>query len=185
MKPGVYPAAVTPLSAKGEVDLPAVARLMAWYKAGGCTGVVLAGTNGEGPSLSAVEKRDLVRGAVPLADGLDIVLGVATPSLDEAIWLCKQANNASAKAVLLMPPGYFREVSEDGVAKWFEAVLDASPIPILIYNFPKMTGITLSAETMARLSVHDKMIGLKDSSGRTRGRWIRINERALFLPGYY
>ena len=165
MKPGVYPAAVTPFGVKGEIDIPAVARMMAWFKAGGTTGVVLAGTNGEGPSLSAIEKRDFVKAAVSLSDGLDVILGVATPSLDEAKWLCKQTHNAGAKAVLLMPPGYFREVSEEGVAKWFEAVLDSSPSPILIYNFPKRTGLALSPELMARLARHDRMVGLKDSSG--------------------
>lgn len=165
MKRGVYPAAVTPFTEKGTIDLAAVARLMAWYRAGGCSGVVLAGTNGEGPSLSATEKRDLVKGAVGLADGMDVILGVSTPSLDEANWLCKQAANAGAHAVLLMPPGFFRDASDEGIARWFEAVLDASPIPILVYNFPKRTGITLSAETMARLAKHDRMLGLKDSSG--------------------
>jgi len=165
MKAGVYPAAVTPFDQKGEVDLTSVAKLMAWYKAGGCSGVVLAGTNGEGPSLSAVEKRDLVKAAMGLSDGLEVVLGVATPSLDEAVWLCKQSHNAGAHAVLLMAPGFFRDAGIEAIAKWFEAVLDKSPIPVLIYNFPQRTGITIPAETMARLSRHDRMLGLKDSSG--------------------
>ena len=165
MMPGVYPASVTPFDEKGSVDLAAMARLVAWFRAGGCQGIVLAGTNGEGPSLSAIEKRDLVKASVGLAEGLDVILGVSTPSLDEAIWLCKQTYTAGAKAVLLMPPGYFRDVSPDGIAKWFEAVMDKSPIGILVYNFPSRTGITLSAETMHRLSQHDRMIGLKDSSG--------------------
>jgi len=165
MKNGVYPASVTPFDSKGSIDLPALARLFGWFQAGNCQGVVLAGTNGEGPSLSAVEKRDFVKAAVGLANGLDIVLGVATPSLDEAIWLCKQAGYAQAAAVLLMPPGYFRDVTEDGIAMWFESVLDKSPVGILIYNFPQRTGITLSPELMQRLSRHEKMIGLKDSSG--------------------
>ena len=118
MTSGVYPASVTPFDARGAIDLPALARLFAWFKAGKCQGVVLAGTNGEGPSLSAVEKRDMLKAAVAFADGLEVVLGVATPSLDEAIWLCKQAGAAQAEGVLLMPPGYFRDVSDDGVARW-------------------------------------------------------------------
>jgi len=165
MKPGVYPASVTPFNVKGGVDLASVARLMAWFKAGGCAGVVLAGTNGEGPSLSAVEKRDLVKGAVALADGLEVVLGIATPSLHEAIWLCKQAHAGGANAALVMPPGFFRDATAEGIARWFEAVLDSSPIPVIIYNFPQRTGITIPAETMARLAKHDRMLGLKDSSG--------------------
>ncbi len=165
MKRGVYPASVTPLNAKGDIDFPSVARLMAWFKAAGCSGIVVAGTNGEGPSLSAVEKRDLVKGAVELADGLEVVLGVSTPSLDEAHWLCKQSFSAGAHAVLLMAPGFFRDVSERAILDWYQAVLDRSPIPILVYNFPKRTGITIPAETMRALAQHERMLGLKDSSG--------------------
>ena len=164
MKPGTYPASVTPFDGKGGIDFLAVSKLAAWFRAGGCQGMVLAGTNGEGPSLSAVEKRDLVKTAVSLAEGLDIILGVATPSLDEAIWLSKQTGAAGAQGVLLMPPSYFKDVSEEGIAKWFEAVLDKSPVGILIYNFPQRTGITLSPELMRRLAKHDRMAGLKDSS---------------------
>ncbi len=165
MKRGVYPASVTPYDSKGQVDLAAVARLMAWFKSNGCTGVVLAGTNGEGPSLSAVEKRDLVKAAVGLADGLEVVIGIATASLDEAKWLCRQAHSAGAVAALVMPPAYFKDVTEEGIALWFEALLDSSPLPILVYNFPSRTGITLSANLMARLARHPQMLGLKDSSG--------------------
>jgi 4-hydroxy-tetrahydrodipicolinate synthase len=161
----VYPAAVTPYDAKGQVDLAAVARLMAWFKSNGCTGVVLAGTNGEGPSLSAVEKRDLVKAAAGLSDGLEVVLGIATASLDEAKWLCRQAHSAGAAATLVMPPSYFKDVTANAIASWFEALMDSSPIPILVYNFPSRTGITLSAETMGRLAKHPQMLGLKDSSG--------------------
>src|SRR5688572_23691682 len=98
LKPGVYPAAVTPFDEKGRVDMAGMARLLAWFEANGCVGAVLAGTNGEGPSLSATEKRDLIQHAVPLRGKLDLVLGIATPSLDEAIWLTRRAEEAGAVA---------------------------------------------------------------------------------------
>jgi 4-hydroxy-tetrahydrodipicolinate synthase len=161
----LLPAAVTPFDEKGRVDGLALARLLAWFEAGGCSGAVVAGTNGEGPSLSAPEKRDLVQAAVAAKGKLEIVLGIATPSLDEAIWLCKQAASAGADGVLVMPPGYFREADEAGIEAWFRAVLDASPTPVLLYNFPKRTGITLSAGLMERLSGHERLVGVKDSSG--------------------
>lgn len=178
LSPGVYPASVTPFDSKGLVDLAAMARLLAFFDAEGCRGAVLAGTNGEGPSLSAVEKRDLIRGSLPLRGKLDLVLGIATPSIEEAVWLAKQA--ADAKAVLVMPPGYFRNASEEGVAAWFEALLDRTPSPVLVYNFPKMTGITLTAELVARLGRHEKMVGVKDSSG-DRGNLVPYRQ-ALTRP---
>ncbi len=167
MGPGVYPAAVTPFDEKGAVDQAGIAKLLAWFASNGCRGAVLAGTNGEGPSLSAPEKREMIRCAVPIANdlGLEIVLGIASNSLEEAVWLSRQAKEAGCAAVLLMAPGYFREADERGIEAWFMEVLNRSASEALIYNFPKRTGITLSADLMHRLSSHERMIGLKDSSG--------------------
>jgi 4-hydroxy-tetrahydrodipicolinate synthase len=142
-----------------------MARLLAHFEAEGCKGVVLAGTNGEGPSLSAVEKRDLVRAMMPVRGKLEIIAGVATPSLDEAIWLCNQAARDGAAAALVMPPAYFREAAEDGIARWFETLMDAIKLPILAYNLPQRTGITMTADLMRRLAKHERFAGLKDSSG--------------------
>lgn len=163
MRPGCYPAAVTPMRPSGEVDAPALARLLAWFESAGCPGVVLAGTTGEGPSLAAVEKRDLLRAVFPARGKLDLVLGVATDSLSEAIWSCRQAATIGAAAALVMPPRFYREAS--GVAAWFEAVLEESPLPIVLYNFPQRTGIPLAPDLVARLSSHARMVGVKDSSG--------------------
>jgi 4-hydroxy-tetrahydrodipicolinate synthase len=165
LPPGVYPAAVTPFDERGRIDLTAVARLLAHFRAEGCQGVVVAGTNGEGPSLSAVEKRDLVKAAVPLAEGMPVVAGIATPSLEEAAWLARQAGDAGAAAVLLMPPGFFREATEAGIEAWFRAVMDRSPIPVLLYNFPQRTGLALDPDLVRRLADHPKFLGVKDSSG--------------------
>lgn len=126
---------------------------------------MLGGTNGEGPSLSAVEKRDLVQHTVSFRGKLDVILGIATPSLDEAIWLCKRASEFGASRALVMPPGYFRAATERGILDWFLALLDKSPVPILVYNYPKMTGFTFSASAIAELAQHENFAGLKDSSG--------------------
>lgn len=162
LPPGVYPAAVTPFDEKGRIDVVSSTKLMAWFEAAGCEGVVLAGTNGEGPSLSAVEKRDRVR---DVKSPLRRILGIATPSLDEAIWLTKRAAEFEAVAALVMPPGYFRSAGETGITDWFLRLLDASPIPILAYHYPKMTGIPLSEAIVRRIADHPRLIGLKDSSG--------------------
>lgn len=162
---GVLPASVTPFDEKGRIDFPALARLLAHFRAEGCSGVVLAGTNGEGPSLSAVERRDLVKQGVALSGGLPIVLGIATPSLEEAVWLSRQAKDAGAAGVLVMPPAYFREAPEEGIARWFEALLERTDIGIIGYNFPKRTGIALSPELLNRLGKHPRFVGVKDSSG--------------------
>ncbi len=156
---------VTPFDERGRIDEPGVARLMAFFEAAGCQGVVLAGTNGEGPSLSAVEKRDLIMHPEKWAGKLLRILGIATSSLDEAIWSCRRAADGGASAVLVMAPSYFRSASEPGISDWFRRVLDASPVPVLVYNFPRMTGFTMSAAFLAGLSDHENLLGAKDSSG--------------------
>lgn len=162
---GVYPAAVTPFDEKGRVDFGSVAKLLAWFEASDCTGVVLAGTNGEGPSLSATEKRELIEKGMSLRGKLDLILGIATPSLEEAAWLCRRAADCGAVAALVMPPFYFREATEQAVEAWFLQLMDRSPSPVIVYNFPKRAGITLSADLIERLGAHDNMAGVKDSSG--------------------
>jgi dihydrodipicolinate synthase/N-acetylneuraminate lyase len=161
---GVMPACVTPFDQDGQVDEVGLAKLLAYFLANGCSGVVVAGTNGEGPSLSAVEKRDLVRSAVRLGD-LPVILGIATPSLTEATWLCAQAGKSGAAGVLVMAPGYFRNASESGVIGWFRAVAESSPVPVIAYNFPKFTGFTFTEAVVTELATMPNVVGFKDSSG--------------------
>lgn len=165
LPPGVYTALVTPYDSAGKPEPLGVARLLAHAEASGCQGVVLAGTNGEGPSLSPVEKRDLLSHACRAKGSLKLILGLATSSLDEAIWLGKQASKLGADALLVMPPYYFRNVTEGGIEAWLTAVCDAVVLPVLIYNHPAMSGFPLSVGLVERMMRHERCVGLKDSSG--------------------
>lgn len=175
----LIPAAVTPFEAEGRVDEAGVARLLSWFKAGGATGVVVAGTTGEGPSLSMIEKRDLVRVAVPMSQGLPVWLGVATSSFEDAVWLAKEAGKAGAAGILLMPPTFYRTASTAGLEGWFRAVLDRAPVDVLLYNFPRFTGLPLSTELLTALADHPRFVGLKDSSGEAGN----LEAYAQALPG--
>lgn len=163
--PGVWPASVTALATSDKPDPLGQARLLAWFESSGCRGAVLAGTNGEGPSLSAPEKRDLLRNALPARGSLGLILGVATNSLEEARWSCRQAAALGADGVLLMPPGYFREAPSDAIADWLEAVVASSPADVVVYNFPQRVGQPIPPETLLRLSRLERFAGVKDSSG--------------------
>lgn len=162
---GVLPASVTPFTPAGDIDFEYLAKLLAFFNAAKCNGVVLAGTNGEGPSLSAVEKRDLIRKGIELADGLPILLGIATPSLNEATWLATQASKAGAAGILLMPPSYFRNAPDQGVVEFMKITADVADIPVIAYNFPKYTGFTFTQSVLAELADHPNIHGFKDSSG--------------------
>ncbi len=182
---------MTPFDERGEVDEAGVAKLLAWFKAAGCDGVVLAGTNGEGPSLSSYEKRDLVQLALDLGTGLQVIMGIASDSLTEAIWLAKQAKKSGAYASLVMPPSYFVEASQEGLAQWYEALCEGSGAPILVYNLPKRTNIRFELETIARLAANPGVVGFKDSSGErgnlesfkrlSNGKRLLVGDETLLL----
>jgi dihydrodipicolinate synthase/N-acetylneuraminate lyase len=156
---------VTPFLESGEIDGVSLARLLALFRASGCAGVVVAGTNGEGPSLSAVEKRDLVRLACRIMPDWPVILGIATPSLPEATWLADQAGKCGSAGVLVMAPGYFRSASEAGVVAWFRSLAESSPVPVIAYNFPKYTGFTFTESVVRELAAIPNVVGFKDSSG--------------------
>jgi 4-hydroxy-tetrahydrodipicolinate synthase len=161
---GAFTALVTPFNATGEVDFPGLARLLAWHEASGMDGVVVAGTNGEGPSLSSVEKRDTLRFAVEHAGKLKVILGAGTCSITEAIWLSQQAQKAGAIASLMLPPFYFN-ATDRGLLAWFTQLLSNCDLPCVVYNFPKTTGITISPALLESLFAFDHCVGIKDSSG--------------------
>ena len=173
------------MDSRQRVDEASLAKLLAWFEAAGCQGAILAGTNGEGPSLSATEKRELIACAAGMRGKLELILGIATPSLEEAVWLARRAADANAAAVLVMPPGYFREASEEGIEAWFGAVVERSPVPVIVYNFPQRTGITLSPSLLERLGKHTNMAGVKDSSGERSNlseyRSALDKDKALFV----
>lgn len=157
----VMPAAVTPFEESGKVDAAGVARLLAYFQAEGATGVIVGGTTGEGPSLTSYEKRDLLRHAVEMANGLPIWLGIATPSLEEGLWLAREASKAGAAGVLVMPPFFYRELD---VTPWLRAFLERSASDVLLYNFPRFSP-ALNPEMLSTLSSLPRLVGVKDSSG--------------------
>lgn len=166
--PGVYPAAVTPMTESGEVDLTSLARLLAFFEAAGCAGVVLTGTTGEGPSLSAVSKRDLIAAATRWPGRLAAILGIATPSLGEAIWLARRAADAGASGVLVMPPFFYRDRSGDEMREWFLRFLDRCPLPAILYHFPRLSGFVMTPEWLSEIATHERVAGIKDSSGEPK-----------------
>jgi len=128
-------------------------------------GVVIAGTNGEGPSLSGAEKRDLFQLACANSGRLRVIAGLGTCALSEATWLAKRAAEAKVEMLLVQAPFYFRAASEAGLEAFFDAVLAESGVPALLYNHP-MTGFTLSPEMLTRFAEkHASFTGVKDSSG--------------------
>jgi 4-hydroxy-tetrahydrodipicolinate synthase len=167
---GVWCATLTPLDARGTID---AARLAAHVKrlfASGVDGIALFGTTGEGQSFALRERRDGLEALI--AAGVDarrVLAGTACAALPETIELTRHALACGCAGVLVLPPFFFKGVSDDGVyasyARIVEGVGDAR-LRLYLYHIPQVTGVPLPVEVIARLATAfpSTVAGIKDSS---------------------
>lgn len=162
-------AAATPFDpVTGEVDLVSFRANARWWLEQGVRGIVAAGSTGEAVFLDDEERRTLVealRSVVP--DDRLLVAGTGAESTRGTIQLTREAADAGADAVLVMPPAFFREAMTPDVLRiHFEAVADASPVPVVLYQVPlRFSTLDLATGLIGALARHERIVGLKDSRG--------------------
>ncbi|MFQ5616556.1 MAG: dihydrodipicolinate synthase family protein [Anaerolineales bacterium] len=191
---GVYAAAITPLNPDYTLDPGGLVSLLDFLARRGCHGALLLGTTGEGPSFSSAERREIIRaaqGARRLRTDFRILAGTGTPSLEETIALTREAFDLGCDGVLVLPPYYFRNASEDGLFTWFSEVLRKG-VPedgaLLGYHIPGVSGVPLSLDLITRLkdAFPHRFAGLKDSSAdpdHARVPGERFGDDLLILNG--
>jgi 4-hydroxy-tetrahydrodipicolinate synthase len=169
---GVYAAAVTPLEAQAALDLDSIPVLLEFLSSRGCHGALLLGTTGEGPSFSPAERAAILRAAAAWRasrPGFRLLAGTGTPSLSETIELTGLAYDLGLEGVVVLPPYYFRNASEEGLFAWFRELIEAA-VPrdgyLLGYHFPGVAGIGFSLDLLGRLkdTFPTQFAGIKDSS---------------------
>jgi 4-hydroxy-2-oxoglutarate aldolase len=133
----------------------------------GVAGIVVSGSTGEAPLLDPDEQRGLLAAArEAMSDGAKLIAGTGAESTRQAIAATRAAAAAGADAVLVRPPGYFGAAhTTAALVTHFRAVADASPVPVLLYNIPKYTHLPLAPALLQQLVGHERIIGIKDSSG--------------------
>jgi len=163
---GIVPALTTPYS-DGEVTLSALRRNIGRYERLALAGYLVLGSTGEAVLLDPDERRRLLeaaRAAVP--SGKLLVAGVAAEATRDAFRQLRMAADLGADAALVSTPHYFRaQMTSEALVTHFTTLADDSPLPLLLYNVPKFTGLALPAEAVLRLSEHERVVGIKDSSG--------------------
>jgi 4-hydroxy-2-oxoglutarate aldolase len=161
----VFPPMPTPF-ADGELDRTAIQGNVRRWIAAGLGGVVALGTNGEAPLLDDDESDAVVataRQEVP-ADRT-LIVGVGRESTRATIAAARRAAAAGADAVLVRTPSFYRaHVSVSALVAHYTAVADASPVPVLLYNYAAFTGVNMTPETIARLAAHPNVVGLKETT---------------------
>lgn len=169
---GVYAASVTPLLPDFSPDLETFPQYLRFLADRGCHGALLLGTTGEGPSFSPEERCNIFKSGLLVRQthpDFKLLAGTGTPSMDETIGLTKSAFDMGFDGVVVLPPYYYRNVSDDGLFDWFSQVLDKS-VPsdgcFLGYHIPAISGIGISFKLIEKLmnAFPKRFCGLKDSS---------------------
>ena len=161
---GSIPALVTPFSGNC-VDEDSLRAFVDWEIAEGSNALVPCGTTGESATLSRDEHRLVVATTVEVARGrVPVIAGCGSYSTAAAIELVRTATEAGADAALVVVP-YYNKPSQAGLAAHFTAIADASPLPIVVYNVPSRTVADISVETLAEVSKHPRIVGVKDATG--------------------
>lgn len=168
MKPrfsGVIPPVVTPMVSAEELDAAAVDRIVEHLIDGGVAGLFLLGTTGEGPSLMYQMRYEMTEQVCRKAAGrVHVLICVTDSSLGESLALAEHAAENGATAIVAAAP-YYYDVGQEALYQWFRELADRSPLPLMLYNMPSCVGVNLELETVIRLSDHDNIVGIKDSSG--------------------
>ena len=164
---GTMTAMVTPLK-DGQVDYDRLGANVQWQVDKGVDGLVPVGTTGESPTLSHEEHRRVIEHVVEsVAAGprkVTVVAGTGSNSTTEALELTQHAKQVGADAALMVNP-YYNKPTQEGLYRHFMAVADAVELPIVLYNIPGRTGITMSPATVARLDQHPNIAAIKEATG--------------------
>ncbi len=164
--PGIYPPIITPFN-DDEVDYAGLARNVGRWMGTGLRGLLALGSNGEAAFL---DDDEAVRIVATVRDGVPrdrvLLVGTGRQSTRATIAATRRAAKAGADAVLVLTPFYFKaQMTPEALAEHYRAVADASPVPVLLYNFTAVTGLNLAPDAVAALAAHPNIVGLKDSNG--------------------
>jgi 4-hydroxy-tetrahydrodipicolinate synthase len=171
----VLTAVLTPFDDNGAVDYATFWRLVKHLADNGSDGIVVAGTTGESPTLSHVEKVALFKAAVEaVGERIKVIAGTGTYDTKVSIELTEQAAEAGCHGVMAVTP-YYSKPPQEGLFRHFSAIADATDLPVLLYNIPGRTARLIEIETLVRLAEHPRVVAVKDAvddhewSGRAIG----------------
>jgi 4-hydroxy-tetrahydrodipicolinate synthase len=168
---GVFSAATTPLNADGSPDVGLFTEHCKRLIKEGCHGVALLGTTGEANSFSMGERRMLLEAALKAGISPDKLLpGTGVAAIPETIELTKHALSLGVTKVVMLPPFYYKGISDDGLFNAYSAILEGvndSRLQVILYHIPQVSGIPLSVPLIGRLveAFPDTIVGIKESAG--------------------
>ena len=162
---GSIVALVTPMTATGEVDWPALEGLIGWHLDSGTNGIVPMGTTGESATLTTDEHLAVIKRTIEIVAGkIPVIAGTGSNATAEAMHQTQEAEHLGADACLLVTP-YYNKPTQEGLYQHYKTIADACTVPLVLYNVPSRTACDMSAETVARLAPIDNIVGIKEACG--------------------
>lgn len=162
---GCATALVTPFTSGGSIDQNALHRLIENQLEAQADALVLLGTTAEPCTLTMAEREHIIHIGVQVVNGrIPIIVGTGANDTLHAEEYAKQAEALGADGQLCVTP-YYNKTTQTGLVRHFSKIADSSNLPIILYNVPSRTGISITAQTAAELALHPKIIGLKEASG--------------------
>jgi 4-hydroxy-tetrahydrodipicolinate synthase len=158
-------AMVTPFDQYGEIDFNETTNLVNHLINNGSDGLVVAGTTGESPTLTAEEKLVLFRHVVKVVDGrASVIAGTGSNNTKASIEFTKKVEEIGVDGVMLVAP-YYNKPNQKGLYEHFKAIASETSLPVMIYNIPGRTSVNMTAETIIELSKIKNIVSVKESSG--------------------
>lgn len=163
---GAGVALITPFHQDGSVNYEKLAEILEEQIAGGTDSIIICGTTGEASTLTHEEHIEVIRYTCEVVNHrIPVIAGTGSNCTDTAIYLSKEAEKAGADGLLLVSP-YYNKATQKGLIAHFSAVAHSVQIPILLYNIPSRTGVTIQPQTIVTLvKENENIVGVKEASG--------------------
>lgn len=159
-------AMITPFNEDGSVNFSEAIKFSEWLLKNGTDALVVAGTTGEAPTMSILEKKELFKGIIDKTNGkAPVIVGTGSNDTADSITLTKMAEELGANGALVVGP-YYNKPTQEGYYRHFKAIANATKLPIILYNVPGRTGSNILPETVVRI-VNDceNIVAIKEAGG--------------------
>ena len=163
---GSIVALVTPMQPDGSIDRKSLHDLVEWHIESKTAALVIAGTTGEAPTLTAAEQYELITSVVEqVAKRIPVIAGTGSSSTQHALELTRNAKKVGADAALIITP-YYNKPTQNGLYEHYKLLAEKGGLPIILYNVPNRTACDLLPETIERLAKFSSIIAIKEATGK-------------------
>ena len=161
---GSAAAIVTPFK-EGGVDLESLGNLLDFQLENGTDAIVVCGTTGEASTMTYRERAETIAFCVQHVGGrVPVIAGSGSNSTENAVTLSREAERQGADGLLVVTP-YYNKATQAGLLRHYQTIADAVSLPIILYNVPSRTGVSIAPESYAALAEHPNIVGVKEASG--------------------